>query len=154
MNKIYKIVIKHYLIGLVIILIGFWSIGELPSWYTIERDWIQWITTIISIPIIGIYISKEIEKYLHKRNKNIYLLSVLAIFITWIMTLYSKAIVIGIVESFEFKHERVLESIVGYTFYQLWIYSGLGIIHGLIGGIFLSKDLKKLIKKNGTQHCI
>lgn len=150
MKELYKIVFKHYLIGLVVILIGFWSIGELPSWFTIERDWIQWLTTILSIPIIGVFISKRIDKKLNKAKKNIYLLSVLMIFLTWIMTLYSKAIIIGIVESFEFGRERVLESIAGYTIYQLWIYGGLGILHGLLGGILLAKDLKKI--KNKTVH--
>lgn len=147
MKKIYKIVFKHYLIGLLVILIGFWSIGELPSWFTIERDWIQWLITILSIPIIGVFISKRINKYLYKGKKNIYLLSVLMIFLTWILTLYSKAIIIGIVESFEFGRLKVLDSIVGYTIYQLWIYSGLGILHGLLSGFLLSKDLKKLKKK-------
>ena len=66
------------------------------------------------------------------------------------MTLYSKAIIIGIVESFEFGRERVLESIAGYTIYQLWIYGGLGILHGLLGGILLAKVLKKI--KNKTVH--
>lgn len=150
MKELYKIVFKYYLIGLVVILIGFWSIGELPSWLTIERDWIQWITTILSIPIIGVFISKRIDKKLNKAKKNIYLLSVLMIFLTWIMTLYSKAIIIGIVESFEFGRERVLESIAGYTIYQLWIYGGLGILHGLLGGILLAKVLKKI--KNKTVH--
>lgn len=150
MKELYKIVFKYYLIGLVVILIGFWSIGELPSWLTIERDWIQWITTILSIPIIGVFISKRIDKKLNKAKKNIYLLSVLTIFLTWIMTLYSKAIIIGIVESFEFGRERVLESIAGYTIYQLWIYGGLGILHGLLGGILLAKVLKKI--KNKTVH--
>jgi len=144
LKEIYKIAFKHYLIGLVVILIGFWSIGELPSWFSIERDWIQWLTTILSIPIIGIFISKRIDKKLKKEKKNIYLLSVLIILQTWIMTLYSKAIIIGIVESFEFGCETVLESIAGYTIYQLWIYGGLGILHGLLGGILLAVDLKKI----------
>ena len=144
MKEIYKIVFKHYLIGLAVILVGFWSIGELPSWYTIERDWIQWLTTILAIPIIGILISRLIDKQLNKGEKNTYFLSVIMIFLTWIMTLYSKAIIIGIVGSFEFGHERVLESIAGFTIYQLWIYGGLGILHGLLGGVLLAKELKKI----------
>ena len=144
MKEIYKTVFKHYLIGLVVILIGFWSIGELPSWYTIERDWVQWLTAILSIPIIGLLISFRIDKKLKKDSKNIYLFSVLMIFLTWILVLYSKALIIGIVESFEFGRERILESIAGFTIYQLWIYGGLGILHGLLGGVLLAKELKKI----------
>lgn len=152
MKEIYKIVFKHYLIGLVIILVGLWAIGELPSWFSIERDWIQWITTILSIPIIGVLISRRIDKKLKKGQNNFYFFSVLIIFLTWIIVLYLKAIIIGIVESLEFESERVMESIVGYTIYQLWIYGGLGILHGILGGVLLAKDLKKVNNKSADNN--
>lgn len=75
---------------------------------------------------------------------------------TWILTLYSKAIVIGVYSTFEKGQGGILEAIAGYTIYQLWIYGGLGLIHGLLGGIFLNYDLKKNLEKikKGTNQRI
>lgn len=66
---------------------------------------------------------------------------------TWILTLYSKALAMGLYSTFEKGQERILEAIAGYTIYQLWIYGGLGLVHGLLGGILLNYDLKKNMKK-------
>jgi len=64
--------------------------------------------------------------------------------------LYFKALVIGIISSFEFERIRILESLAGYSIYQLWIYGIFGIIHGIVGGYFLSKELKNNEKKRHT----
>ena len=73
---------------------------------------------------------------------------------TWILTLYTKALTVGLFSTIESGQEKILESIAGYTIYQLWIYGGLGLIHGLLGGILLNLDLKKNLEKikNGTQQ--
>jgi uncharacterized membrane protein SirB2 len=143
LKDIFKIVPIHYLIGLLFLIIGVWLIGEIPNWFSVEKDWIQWLTTVGAIPIICILISRRITKKLNRNQNKLYLFSVSMIFLTWILLLYSKAFVIGIVDSLESGRSRILESIAGYTIYQLWLYGGLGIIHAYIGGIFLSKDLEK-----------
>ena len=68
------------------------------------------------------------------------------------MVLYAKAATVGIVDSIEQARPKFLDSIMSFTIYQLLFYLGLGIIHGLIGGIFLKIDLKKNIEKIKTAH--
>jgi hypothetical protein len=129
------------------LIIGTWVIGEIPRWYTIERDFIEWIISILSIPLIGLFFSWRTKIRLERTERNLYLYSVLILFITWILTLYSKALFMGLYSTFEKGQERILETIAGYTIYQLWIYGGLGLIHGLLGGILLNYDLKRNMKK-------
>ncbi|MEA1787747.1 hypothetical protein U1E44_16745 [Arenibacter sp. GZD96] len=71
---------------------------------------------------------------------------------TWILTLYSKAFILGLYSTFEKGQASILESIAGYSIYQLWIYGGLGLIHGLLGGILLKYDLKKNVEKIKKRH--
>ena len=144
LKNINKLIFKYYLFGLIFLLIFYSIIGEIPSLYTIERDWVEWITTIISLPIIGILISEFLAKYLKKEKTKYFGISFLALFSSWIFILYFKALIIGIISSFEFEEIRILESLAGYSIYQLWIYGIFGIIHGIFGGYFLSKELKKL----------
>lgn len=146
MKKTTKIFIKHYLIGILITTIGFWLVGEIPSWFSIKNDWIEWISTIVSIPFIVFFISKQIEKNNKHTNKRIYLFSALMMFLSWVLILYFKAFLIGIIDSIQSGEEKILESIVGFTIYQLWIFIGLGIINGLLGGIFLGNELKRNLK--------
>ena len=146
MKETTKILFKHYLFGLLGVTFGLWLIGEFPSWFTIKRDWIQWIITIASIPLIGIFIAKRIDERLKFTDKKVYLFSALMIFLTWVLLLYSKAFAMGLIDTIESGSEKIIESIVGYTIYQLWIYAGLGVIHGILGGFFLSNELKKIRK--------
>ncbi|MFV0146348.1 hypothetical protein OBJ96_13305 [Empedobacter falsenii] len=143
MKNIKFLVTKHYLYGLILLSIFYAVIGEIPRWYTIERDWIEWTTSIIAIPIIGKLVSKYLTKKIAKERRKYYGISFLALFASWILILYSKALVVGIISSFEFGQARVLESLVGYSIYQLWIYGIFGIIHGIFGGYFLSRELKE-----------
>lgn len=69
---------------------------------------------------------------------------------SWIFNLYAKALAMGVLLTIENGQERILNSIFGYTIYQLWLYGGLGLIHGLLGGILLKSDLKKYIT---VQNC-
>lgn len=147
LTKTIRIIFKHYIIGLIAILIGTWIIGEIPKRYTIERDRIQWIVSILSIPLIGLFFSWRTKIRLERTEGRLYFYSALILFLTWILTLYSKAIVMGLYSTFEKGQERILEAIVGYTIYQLWIYGGLGFVHGLLGGILLNYDLKKNLEK-------
>ena len=144
------LIAKYYFFGLIFLFVFYAVIGEIPSWYTIERDWIEWITTIISIPIIGILTSKYLTKNIGKEKQRYFGISFLALFTSWILILYLKALIIGIISSFEFGRIRILESLAGYSIYQLWIYAMFGITHGIFGGFFLSKELKNNEKK--TAH--
>lgn len=136
--------------------IGFWIIGEIPRWYTVEHELLQWTVTTISIPLIGLWFSWRTSVRIKKIQRKIYAYSVFILFMTWILTLYIKAIAVGLTSTIESGQERIIESIAGYTIYQLWIYGGLGLIHGLFGGILLNFDLKKNLEKikNGTQQRI
>ncbi len=144
MKNIKFLITKYYFFGLIFLFVFYAIIGEIPSWYTIERDWIEWTTSIIAIPIIGILISKYLTEKITKERRKYYGISFLALFTSWILILYFKALVIGIISSFEFGQFRVLESLAGYSIYQLWIYGIFGIIHGIVGGYFLSKELKNI----------
>jgi hypothetical protein len=109
----------------------------------IEHELLQWIVSIVSIPLIGLFFSWRTSVRLQRTVRKIYPYSVLIIFMTWILTLYTKALTVGLFSTIESGQEKILESIAGYTIYQLWIYGGLGLIHGLLGGILLNLDLKK-----------
>ncbi|AUC79293.1 hypothetical protein CW736_07800 [Nonlabens sp. MB-3u-79] len=143
MKNIKFLITKYYSSGLIFLFAFYAIIGEIPSWYTIERDWIEWITTIISIPLVGILAFKYLNKYVGKEKEKYFGISFFTLFASWILILYFKALVIGIINSFEFERIGILESLAGYLIYQLWIYGMFGIIHGIVGGYFLSKELKK-----------
>ena len=147
-----QIIFKHYLIGIVALTIGTWIIGEIPRWYTIEHELLEWIVSIVSIPLIGLFFSWRTSVRLKRTVRKIYPYSVLILFMTWIFLLYAKALVVGLYSTIESGQEKIIESIAGYTIYQLWIYSGLGLIHSLLGGILLNYDLKKNIEKTKTTH--
>ncbi len=150
MKNIKILITKYYSFGLIFLFAFYAIIGEIPSWYTIERDWIEWITTIISIPLVGILTFKYLKKNVGKEKQKYFGISFFALFASWILILYFKALVIGIINSFEFERIRILESLAGYSIYQLWIYGIFGIIHGIVGGYFLSKELKNNEEK--TAH--
>ena len=94
--------------------------------------------------------SKYLTKNIGKEKQRYFGISFLALFTSWILILYLKALIIGIISSFEFGRIRILESLAGYSIYQLWIYAMFGITHGIFGGFFLSKELKNNEKK--TAH--
>jgi hypothetical protein len=150
LKNIKFLIAKHYFFGLIFLFFFYAVIGEIPSWYTIERDWIEWITTIVSAPVFGILAIKYLTKYVAKQKQKYYRVSFFALFVSWILILYFKALVIGIINSFEFERIRILESLSGYSIYQLWIYGTFGIIHGIVGGYFLSAELKNNEEK--TAH--
>ena len=150
LKNIKTLVAKYYLFGLITLVLVYAIIGEIPSWYTVERDWIEWTITIISVPIVGILVSKFLSKYVGQDKRKYFGLSFIALFISWILILYLKAFAIGIINSFELERIRILESLAGYSIYQLWIYGLFGIVHGLVGGYFLSKELTNYEEK--TAH--
>ena len=153
MIKIYRILLRHFLIGIAITAIIFWSINEIPGLYYFQEHLTEWIATIVSIPVIVFLMAKLLFKQLIQTNNRIYLYSFLTILITWILILYAKAAVVGIVDSIERSKFKFVDSLSGATIYQLWFYLGVGIIHGIIGGIFLRIDLKNnLFKREKTIH--
>lgn len=152
LKNIKLLIAKYYLIGVILLFLFYALIGEIPRWYTIERDLIQWIITIISIPIIGILASKFLAKYFEKEKRKYFGISFFILFASWILLLYFKALGIGIIDSLDSGRMRILESLAGYTIYQLWIYAIFGIFHGIVGGFFLGKELKNQEEK--TSHNI
>ena len=112
----------------------------------------QWIITIISIPIIGILASKFLAKYFEKEKRKYFGISFFILFASWILLLYFKALGIGIIDSLDSGRMRILESLAGYTIYQLWIYAIFGIFHGIVGGFFLGKEL--IYQEEKTSHNI
>lgn len=138
-----QIILKNYLIGISALSLGAWIIGEIPNWNSIKNELFQWVVTFLTIPIISVFFSWITRIRLNKTAQNIYPYSVILLFVSWMTALYIKALFIGIYLTIESGQEKVIESIVGYTIYQSWIYCIIGIIHGLLGGILLSKDLIK-----------
>ena len=72
MKNIKFLITKYYFFGLIFLFVFYAIIGEIPSWYTIERDWIEWTTSIIAIPIIGILISKYLTEKITKERRKYY----------------------------------------------------------------------------------
>ncbi|MFV0210556.1 hypothetical protein NZD85_11625 [Empedobacter stercoris] len=144
MKNIKFLIAKYYFFGLIFLTIFYFIIGEIPRIYTIERDWKEWTATIIGIPIIGILVSNYLNKKIENGSKKYYGISFIALFFSWILILYFKALIVGIISSFEFGEAKILDSIIGYSIYQLWFYAIFGIIYGIFAGYFLSKDLKKI----------
>ncbi|MBM77218.1 MAG: hypothetical protein CL846_01930 [Crocinitomicaceae bacterium] len=154
MRETFKILLRHYLIAIMITMIVFWLINEIPSVEYLKLNKTETIATIVSIPIVGILFSKLLYRRMKKTEKNLYYYSVLTLGMTWVLILYSKAIILGIVRTIEIGQLELFDSIIGYSIYQLWLFLGLGIINGIIGGIFLKIDLIKNLNKiiNGTQQ--
>jgi hypothetical protein len=138
----------------VITVIVFWLINEVPSLDYFKLHLTEFIATIVSIPIIGILMSKLLSNRLKKTENNLYFYSASTLGMTWILILYSKATIVGIVTTIETGQFKIFDSIIGYSIYQLWVFIGLGIINGIIGGIFLKIDINANLQKirNGTQQ--
>ncbi len=98
--------------------------------------------------------SKLLSNRLKKTENNLYFYSASTLGMTWILILYSKATIVGIVTTIETGQFKIFDSIIGYSIYQLWVFIGLGIINGIIGGIFLKIDINANLQKirNGTQQ--
>jgi hypothetical protein len=143
LTETFRILLKHYLIGSLVVALIFWFLNEIPNFDYINRHLLAFITTVISIPLIGLLISKLIDKYLADNGFRVYFLSFLSIFATWILLLYTKALVVGIISTFKTGEFEIIESLIGYSVYQLWIYAGIGLIHGVFGAIFLGMELKR-----------
>jgi uncharacterized membrane-anchored protein YhcB (DUF1043 family) len=141
------ILLRHYLIGIAITLIVFWSINEIPGLHYFQLHQTEWISTIVSIPLIGLIMAKLLSNRLKKTSKRLYPYASLTLMMTWVFVLYFKAATVGIFESIERQQAEFFDALIGFTMYQLWIYVLIGIIHGLLGGLFLSIDLKKNLKK-------
>ena len=152
LTETFKILLRHYIIGLAITVVIFWIINEIPGIFYFEEHLTEWIATFVSIPVIGFFMAKILSNRLKRTDNKLYLFSALIILLTWVLILYFKAVVFGIVASIEQTQFKFFDSIIGFTIYQLWIFLGLGIIHGVIGGIFLSVDLKKSKGKIKTAH--
>jgi H+/Cl- antiporter ClcA len=150
------ILIRHYLIGILTMVVILWTLNEFPNRMYFQLHLTEWYATIFSIPIAGLLLAKLLSNRLKRTDKGLYLYSFLTIFISWIFIFLAKALTVGLVGSIEDEISELHKSLVGFSIYQLWFYLIIGTVHGLIGGLFLKIDLKKNLEKikNGTQQRI
>lgn len=148
MKQTFKILARHIAIGALITLIVFWAMGELPYFSDIsDRMWI-WLLLPIIILLLTWWLTNTIFHYVTKRIMNIYVLSFVFILIIWLTLFLATSILEGINASLKSGKNEILYFFEGFVVYRLWVYLGLGTIHALTGGIFLSMDLRKLTKVN------
>lgn len=143
-TKTFKILLRHLLIGVLATIFIFWLIDEIPnSDYLLARLHI-WLTIPIGMTISTWLTSKLIYNLLTNQNRNRFVIAFGFLFFSWTVAFLSTAISEGILGTIRNGRFEILDALVGYGIYQLWLYWLLGIIHGLTGGLFLAMDFKKL----------
>ena len=146
MNATFKIIARHIAIGAIVTVGFFWFLGELPYFSDIsDRLWI-WFTLPVLLTLVIWMTAKSIGKQMIEKKRNKYFVSVLFIFCMWLVLILVTSILEGVNSSIRSGRFEVLDSVVGFVIYRLWVYLGLGIIHALIGGIFMAFDLKNSLK--------
>jgi hypothetical protein len=146
---LFKILTRHILLGAIVTFLIFWIVGELPYLTMInDRIWI-WLC-ILTVTLLFIWtISKVFKRQLMRQeNSRRYVFSSTFILTVWLMLFLTTAIIDGLFASLKSGQFEILDYLEGYVIYRLWVYLGLGVLHGLIGGLFLSLDLKSFSKNN------
>jgi hypothetical protein len=148
LDETLKILLKHYGVGSLVAALVFWFVEEIPDPNDIERHGVAWVSTIISIPLAGLLVSKFIGRSMAQPGGfRVYLVSFLSLFSTWVLLLYAKALGVGLVATLRTGQEQLLDSLIGYTVFQLWVYAGIGLIYGILGGAFLGIELQGMYKQ-------
>ena len=148
MKLTFKILTLHIAIGALITFIVFWAMGELPYFSDIsDRMWI-WILTPIIILLVIWLSTNTVFHYVTNKMMNNYVLSAIFIFIMCMSLFLSTTLLEGINASAKSGKNEIFNFFEGFVVYRLWVYLVLGIMHALIGGIFLTMDLRKLSKGN------
>ena len=143
-KQTFKILSRHILIGASVIILIFWFINEIPnSDYLFPRIHI-WLSIPIGLTISTWLTSKLIYNQSTNQNRNSFLVAFGFIFYSWTVAFLSTAISEAVLGTIKNKRFETFDTLKGYAIYQLWFYWGVGIIHGLTGGLFLAMDLKKL----------
>jgi hypothetical protein len=135
------------MIGILIMVIILWTLHEFPNRMYFQLHLTEWYATIISFTIVWLLLAKLLFNRIKRTDKGLYLFSSLTIFMTWILIFITKAVTISIGGSIEDEISDLPESLTGFNVNQIWNYLVIGIIHGLIGGLFLKIDLKKNLEK-------
>lgn len=140
----FKILSRHLIIGALVTVFIFWLINEIPnSDYLLARLHI-WLTIPFGLTLATWLTSKLIYKQVTGQKRNVYLVAFSFILFSWTIAFLSTALSEGILATIKNRRFEIFEALEGYAIYQLWFYWGVGIIHGLTGGLFLSFDLNKL----------
>lgn len=143
-KQTFKILLRHLLIGVSVTIFIFGLIDEIPnSDYLLARLHI-WLTILIGLTLTTWLISKSVYNQITRQGRNKYLVAFGFIFFSWTVAFLSRAISEGILGTIRNRRFEILDALVGYGIYQLWLYWLLGIIHGLSGGLFLAMDFKKM----------
>lgn len=146
MKVTYQILIKHIIIGGLVTLFIFYIINELPYFSVIKENIVNALAVALILALTIWIASSKINKLLIDKNANFYLISIIFILFVWILLFISSALYEGLESSLRNKRFEIVEATEGWIIYRLWIYTGVGMIHGFIGGIFLAIELKKKLK--------
>ena len=148
-KQIFKILLRHLIIGALGTVLFFWSIGELPDYkYFLSKLHILSLISFL-LTLITWLVSKTVFIQITNTNRNKFFVAFVFIFFSWTILFLLTAISDGLESSIKEKRFEIINSIEGYAIYRLWAYWGVAIIHGLIGGSFLAVDLKRQLKLSG-----
>ena len=145
-KRTFKILSKHLIIGALVTVFIFWTIGEIPyPKYFLDKLHI-WLPLPFVLTLSTWLTSTIVYRQLNERKRNKYLTSFIFIFYSWTILFLSTAVSEGLLSSLKNHRFEIFDAIEGYAIYQLWFYWGVAIIHGLTGGVFLALDLKNNLK--------
>jgi hypothetical protein len=142
----FKILSRHLIIGALVTVFVYWTIGEIPYLeYFLDKLHI-WLPLPFVLTLSTWLTSTTVYRQLTEKKRNMYFTAFFFIFFSWTILFLSTAISDGLLSSIRHHRFEIFDAIEGYAIYQLWFYWGVAIIHGLIGGIFLAIDLKNNFK--------
>lgn len=143
-KQTFEILIKHLLIGALVTVFIFWLINEIPNSDYLSARLHILLTIPIGLTLATWLTSKSIYNQITRQKRNKYLVAFGFIFFSWTIAFLSTAISEGILGTIRNRRFEILDALVGYGIYQLWFYWLIGLIHGLIGGLFLAINFNKL----------
>ena len=141
-----RTLIKHTVIGATVTLLMFYIVDELPNISKLVEN--IYLVIFLTFLLTGTIwtTTKSIDRLLKKRKISVYLISTLYIVFLWTVLFLGTALFVGFDESIRNGRFEIWDTLMGYTIYRLWVYLGIGIIHGLTGGPFLTMDLNRQLK--------
>jgi len=141
-----RTLLKHAVIGAIVTLLIFYIVDELPSLSKLVEN--IYLVIFLTLLLTGTIwtTTNSIDRLLNKRKISVYLISTLYIVFLWTVLFLGTALFVGFDESIRNGRFEIWDTLKGYTIYRLWVYLGIGIIHGLTGGPFLTLDLNRHLK--------
>jgi hypothetical protein len=132
----FKILSRQLIIGVLVTVFVFWTIGEIPSTiYFLDKLHI-WLPLPFVLTISTWLTSTTVYRQLTEKKRNRYLTAFIFIFYSWTILFLSTAISDGLLSSLRHHRFEIFDAIEGYAIYRLWFYWSIAIIHGLTGGFF------------------